>query len=134
MHTQAAAARADEQAKVAKGAHSRRFLAEHLPAAIVERFRVMTNTKAFRELDANNDGVVTRQELRDACRRWQMPAEAVERVISFADSDHDGNIDFSEFVAMFDVATADTEAAAAEARQASPPRSTKDATTQFVDA
>ena len=81
MHTQAAAARADEQAKVAKGAHSRRFLAEHLPAAIVERFRVMTNTKAFRELDANNDGVVTRQELRDACRRWQLPDARFSHIV-----------------------------------------------------
>ena len=116
---QEAAARANEREKMAHGARSRQFLADHIPAEIVERFRVMTNTKAFREMDANNDGVITRQELRDACARWHLPAEAVERVLSFADADHDGNIDFGEFVAMFDVATADTEAAAAEARQAS---------------
>ena len=46
-----------------------------------ERFKLMCNTRAFRDLDRNHDGRISRQELHDACQRWNLPTAAVDKVL-----------------------------------------------------
>ena len=47
----------------------------------------MCNTRAFRDLDRNHDGRISRQELHDACERWNLPTTAVDKVLGHVSID-----------------------------------------------
>ncbi|XP_061350152.1 calcium-dependent protein kinase 29-like isoform X3 [Gastrolobium bilobum] len=57
--------------------------------------------KAFQYFDKDNNGYITRDELRQALTKYQMGDEAtIDEVIDDVDTDKDGNINYQEFVAM----------------------------------
>ncbi|CAD6343979.1 unnamed protein product [Miscanthus lutarioriparius] len=65
---------------------------------------------AFQYFDKDNSGYITRQELEHALKEQGLyDAEKIKEVISDADSDNDGRIDYSEFVAMMRKGTAGAE-------------------------
>ncbi|XP_073144408.1 calcium-dependent protein kinase 17-like [Henckelia pumila] len=56
---------------------------------------------AFQYFDKDNSGYITREELEQALRDYGMNDEKdIKEIISEADADNDGNIDYEEFVAM----------------------------------
>ena len=56
--------------------------------------------KAFEVMDANNDGVVTKEELRTLLKGLgeEVTDEVVDEMIAIADENGDGKVDFQEFV------------------------------------
>ncbi|KAJ1274051.1 hypothetical protein BS78_05G033400 [Paspalum vaginatum] len=65
---------------------------------------------AFQYFDKDNSGYITREELEQALKEQGLyDAEKIKEVISDADSDNDGRIDYSEFVAMMRKGTAGAE-------------------------
>ena len=55
--------------------------------------------KAFDVMDANKDGVVTREELKSLLKGLgeEVTDEIVDEMINIADSNNDGKIQFDEF-------------------------------------
>ncbi|CAD6268826.1 unnamed protein product [Miscanthus lutarioriparius] len=65
---------------------------------------------AFQYFDKDNSGYITREELEQALKEQGLyDAEKIKEVISDADSDNDGRIDYSEFAAMMRKGTAGAE-------------------------
>ncbi|KAL6652769.1 hypothetical protein ACP70R_011694 [Stipagrostis hirtigluma subsp. patula] len=65
---------------------------------------------AFQYVDKDNSGLITKEELEQALKEQGLyDAEKIKEVISDADSDNDGRIDYSEFVAMMRKGTAGAE-------------------------
>ncbi|KAL6595431.1 hypothetical protein ACP70R_047771 [Stipagrostis hirtigluma subsp. patula] len=65
---------------------------------------------AFQYFDKDNSGYITREELEQALKDQGLyDAEQIKEVISDADSDNDGRIDYAEFVAMMRKGTAGAE-------------------------
>ena len=56
--------------------------------------------KAFAVMDANGDGVVTKEELRTLLKGLgeEVTDEVVDEMIAIADENGDGKVDFEEFV------------------------------------
>ena len=56
--------------------------------------------KAFSVMDANGDGVVTKDELRTLLKGLgeEVTDEVVDEMIAIADENGDGKVDFEEFV------------------------------------
>jgi len=67
---------------------------------IKERFKSMRT--AFLKMDVNRDGRIAREEIRELCRKWNIPSSEAERIISAADVDENGTLDFNEFAQRFD--------------------------------
>eukprot|EP00270_Netrium_digitus_P003604 TRINITY_DN1422_c0_g1_i2.p1 TRINITY_DN1422_c0_g1~~TRINITY_DN1422_c0_g1_i2.p1 ORF type:complete len:518 (+),score=149.17 TRINITY_DN1422_c0_g1_i2:41-1594(+) len=55
--------------------------------------------KAFHHLDVSGDGSLSLDELKAACKKLRMREEDVEQMMKEADLNHDGKIDYHEFVA-----------------------------------
>merc|ERR1712151_822074 len=71
-----------------------------LDTEIGERFQNMQ--QAFLKVDANRDGRVTKAELRQLCKNWNIPMTEAERIMGEADIlKVDGTLDFNEFVNRF---------------------------------
>ncbi|KAL6870986.1 hypothetical protein ACP4OV_014834 [Aristida adscensionis] len=65
---------------------------------------------AFQYFDKDNSGYITKEELEQALKEKGLyDAKEIKDVISEADSDNDGRIDYSEFVAMMRKGTAGAE-------------------------
>jgi len=62
---------------------------------VKERFKSMR--KAFRKMDQNHDGRISKEELLEMCRQWNIPQS--EALMRAADVDHTGTLDFAEFAA-----------------------------------
>jgi len=60
---------------------------------VKERFRNMRT--AFRKMDQNHDGRISKKELLEMCRQWNIPQS--EALIRAADVDNTGTLDFAEF-------------------------------------
>eukprot|EP00270_Netrium_digitus_P009791 TRINITY_DN299_c0_g1_i1.p1 TRINITY_DN299_c0_g1~~TRINITY_DN299_c0_g1_i1.p1 ORF type:complete len:526 (+),score=132.98 TRINITY_DN299_c0_g1_i1:135-1712(+) len=56
--------------------------------------------KAFQFFDADGSGMISLEELQAACEQLNMSKEEIEGMLEEVDSNHDGNIDYAEFVAM----------------------------------
>jgi len=78
-----------------------------LEQALRERIRAKYGTlkSAFAQIDKNSNGVISRQELREALTRPPLnlgfDASTIEAIIQHADEDGNGKIDFIEFLQMF---------------------------------
>lgn len=55
--------------------------------------------EAFRSLDKNNTGMLTINEIKDAFNESAIPSEDVSKIFNMIDIDHDGVINYSEFLA-----------------------------------
>ncbi|EPS71918.1 calcium dependent protein kinase 2 [Genlisea aurea] len=55
---------------------------------------------AFSYFDKDGSGYITKDELQQACEQFGMNETQLDEIISEVDKDHDGRIDYSEFVAM----------------------------------
>jgi calcium-dependent protein kinase len=55
--------------------------------------------EAFRSLDKNNTGILTVNEIKEAFKGTSMPLEDVNSIFEMIDYDHDGVINYSEFIA-----------------------------------
>ncbi|PWZ25869.1 Calcium-dependent protein kinase 2 [Zea mays] len=65
---------------------------------------------AFQYFDKDNSGYITKEELEHALKEQGLyDADKIKEVIADADSDNDGRIDYSEFVAMMRKGTAGAE-------------------------
>ncbi|XP_062182617.1 calcium-dependent protein kinase 25-like [Phragmites australis] len=65
---------------------------------------------AFQYFDKDNSGYITKEELEQALKDQGLyDAKEIKEIISEADSDNDGRIDYSEFVAMMRKGTAGAE-------------------------
>ncbi|KAM0903623.1 hypothetical protein ACQ4PT_018537 [Festuca glaucescens] len=65
---------------------------------------------AFQYFDKDNSGYITKEELEQALQEQKLyDAEEFKEVISEADADNDGRIDYSEFVAMMRKGSGGTE-------------------------
>merc|ERR1712039_275910 len=69
---------------------------------IAERFTSMQ--QAFLKLDNNKDGRITKKELQQKCKEWNIPVSEAERALAEADIDLDGTLSFDEFARRFDSA------------------------------
>lgn len=58
--------------------------------------------ETFKKLDLNNDGVLSKEELREGLKKTKlyMPHEELDKLISQIDSNKNDKIDYSEFIAM----------------------------------
>ncbi|XP_070577063.1 ryanodine receptor 2-like isoform X7 [Ptychodera flava] len=62
----------------------------------------ITCSEAFQEMDVNNDGWVSSKEFRDAMEAQKMyKPEEIEYMLSCADTNQDGKLDYSEFTERF---------------------------------
>jgi len=66
---------------------------------ITERFRTMQ--QAFLKIDANRDGHISKQELLEKCREWNIPEAEAALVLAQADINGDHELDFNEFTENF---------------------------------
>ena len=57
--------------------------------------------KLFKQIDGNNDGFITTKELKEALakQRQNISLKQAEELINCIDTDHNGKINYSEFVA-----------------------------------
>lgn len=99
----AAAAAAAKAAVSVRDARLTDKLVQGVENALNQRFSDMR--KAFQYIDVNNDGKVTKDELKRAVHFWNVsnPSgvdmdEVVERVISACDHNADGEMDYKEFI------------------------------------
>ncbi|KAG0554608.1 hypothetical protein KC19_12G104700 [Ceratodon purpureus] len=74
------------------------FLAATINMNKVEREENML--AAFRYLDKDNSGYITGEELQNAILEFNMGDMSVEDLMNDVDLDHDGRIDYQEFVTM----------------------------------
>jgi len=74
------------------------FLAATINMNKVEREENML--AAFRYLDKDNSGYITSEELQNACTEFNMGFMSMEDLMRDVDLDHDGRIDYQEFVIM----------------------------------
>ncbi|KAK9270981.1 hypothetical protein L1049_026569 [Liquidambar formosana] len=66
--------------------------------------------KAFRYFDKDDNGFITREELRQAMTKYGMGDEAtIDEVIEDVDTDRDGRINYEEFVTMMRKGTQDSD-------------------------
>lgn len=54
---------------------------------------------AFRALDKNNTGILTINEIKEAFKESSIDSTDVSKIFNMIDSDHDGVINYSEFLA-----------------------------------
>lgn len=66
---------------------------------IYARFTSMQ--EAFLKMDDNQDGFITEEEVMARCRQWNIPTSEAQRIISEADRDGKGYLDFDEFAKRF---------------------------------
>jgi len=66
---------------------------------IAERFSSMQ--EAFLKVDDNKDGRVSVKELKEMCRKWNIPEREAERVLGEGDMNQNGTLDFREFARRF---------------------------------
>jgi len=66
---------------------------------IAERFLSMQD--AFLKMDDNRDGRITKKELIEKCKQWNIPTSEAQRIIGESDVDHNGTLDFNEFAVRF---------------------------------
>ncbi|CAD7696382.1 unnamed protein product [Ostreobium quekettii] len=73
-----------------------KVMASHLPAEEIAGLKVV-----FEEMDANNNGSITVEELREALKKkgGKIPEADIERIMMAADVDQNGVIDYNEFLA-----------------------------------
>lgn len=69
---------------------------------ISERFSSMQ--QAFLKLDANRDGKITKKELIEKCKEWNIYTTEAQRALDEADLDDNHALDFNEFARRFDSA------------------------------
>ena len=55
--------------------------------------------EAFRALDKKNTGLLSLTEIKNAFREVRVPEEDLEEIFQRLDHDHDGQINYSEFLA-----------------------------------
>ncbi|XP_019153957.1 PREDICTED: calcium-dependent protein kinase 20-like [Ipomoea nil] len=55
---------------------------------------------AFSYFDKDGSGYITQDELQQACEKFGLSDAPIEEILNEVDQDHDGRIDYSEFVAM----------------------------------
>jgi len=63
--------------------------------------RYLSMQEAFLKLDDNRDGFITEDELVARCNQWNIPTSEARRIISEADRDNKGCLDFDEFAKRF---------------------------------
>lgn len=63
--------------------------------------RFLSMQEAFLKLDDNKDGFITEDELVTRCLEWNIPTSEARRIISEADRDRKGYLDFDEFAKRF---------------------------------
>lgn len=63
-------------------------------------FNVDLLTGAFRELDKDNSGTLSLEELKQGFSEMKVPSAEVERIFSNVDFGHAGEINYSEFLAV----------------------------------
>lgn len=54
---------------------------------------------AFRALDKNNSGILTINEIKEAFKESSIAQVDVAKIFNMIDTDHDGMINYSEFLA-----------------------------------
>merc|ERR1719253_1759262 len=57
--------------------------------------------QAFLKMDQNRDGRISKRELLKKCQEWNIPSGEAQALLTQADMDFDGAIDFQEFVRRF---------------------------------
>eukprot|EP00928_Gymnodinium_smaydae_P036558 TRINITY_DN25534_c0_g1_i1.p1 TRINITY_DN25534_c0_g1~~TRINITY_DN25534_c0_g1_i1.p1 ORF type:complete len:544 (+),score=75.43 TRINITY_DN25534_c0_g1_i1:61-1692(+) len=72
----------------------------YLGNEVKERFRDMRT--AFLHMDANRDGRISKKELLEMCKKWNIPTSEAQRIMHDADMDHNGTLSFNEFAQRFD--------------------------------
>lgn len=82
------------------------FLAATINMNKVEREENML--AAFRYLDKDNSGYITGEELQNACIEFNMGDMSIEDLMRDVDLDHDGRIDYQEFLTMMRKGTSTT--------------------------
>merc|ERR1712080_178562 len=68
-------------------------------AAQLDTARVHEMNKAFKAMDINGDGMLSQDELRDGLMKMDFDAEMADSIIDSIDVDHDGLVNYSEFIA-----------------------------------
>jgi len=71
----------------------------YMNTQITQRFRNMQ--EAFRKMDLDKDGRISKEEFLSKCRDWNIPNSEAEKVIAQADLNRDGLVDFNEFAQRF---------------------------------
>merc|ERR1719487_659048 len=89
------------KAPVREPSPARRLDAD-IDTEIAERFRNMQ--QAFLKVDENHDGKITKRELLQKCKEWNIPDSEATRVLGEADTDLDGTLSFDEFAKRFNSA------------------------------
>jgi calcium-dependent protein kinase len=55
---------------------------------------------AFRELDTDNSGTLSMTEIKSAMMEMKIPQAELEQIFKNVDFNHDGEINYSEFLAV----------------------------------
>ena len=80
--------------------------------APTRRYKKMT--QAFRSIDTDNSGFITREELVEAVKNFALPIPLshIEGLFEVVDKNHDGSVSYAEFASQlktFDMEWAKTE-------------------------
>eukprot|EP01025_Chloroclados_australasicus_P061445 TRINITY_DN80714_c0_g1_i1.p1 TRINITY_DN80714_c0_g1~~TRINITY_DN80714_c0_g1_i1.p1 ORF type:complete len:544 (-),score=79.95 TRINITY_DN80714_c0_g1_i1:307-1764(-) len=90
------------------------FVAMTMHVSRLEKEEVML--QAFRDFDTDNSGYITPDELADALKKFHLE-DNVQDLMAGVDKNHDGKIDFQEFVQMLREGNEDLQRAGSEIRR-----------------
>lgn len=74
-------------------------LAANLISSQLSSSQIEQLTKTFQQIDSNRDGEISLEEITQALSSYGFKQEQIQKIMESMDADHNGTINYTEFVA-----------------------------------